>query len=297
MREGGVVEAARPQPGFMQTQAAFAAHIRDPEHQPPPAGIEDRRMAIYRDLFFSNVSTLLETNFPVLRKLLPDAHWRDMIRDFLIRHRCHTPLFLELPQEFLDYLGHERDANSADPPFLLELAHYEWVELALSVSDDQADPNVADPNGDLMAGIPVVSPLAWNLSYRYPVHRIGPNFQPGEANVPAPDQGVEQRTHLLAYRNRQDRVEFMEINAVTQRLLQLLHDNPHHTGLETVTAIAAELEHPDPAKVIAAGRSLLHDLRARNVIIGTRRVPPPITDPSAPASSVPEGNHRSDVDR
>jgi len=38
--------AARPE--FMRTQYAFAAHIRDPQHQPAPADIEDRRIAIYR---------------------------------------------------------------------------------------------------------------------------------------------------------------------------------------------------------------------------------------------------------
>jgi len=266
-----VISAEAKQPGFVETQTAFAAHIRDPEHRPPPAGIDERRMAVYRDLFFSNVSSLLETGFPVLRKVLADAHWRSMIRDFLIRHRCHTPLFLELSQEFLEYLGNEREADDADPPFLLELAHYEWVELALSVSDDEADPTLADPNGDLMAGVPVVSPLAWNLSYRYPVHRIAPDFQPEASDVSAHDQGIAQQTHLLAYRNRQDCVEFMEINAVTQRLLQLLHECPNQTGLETVKTIAAELQHPNPELVVAAGQNLLRDLRAKHVIMGTRR--------------------------
>ncbi|MGB5735805.1 MAG: putative DNA-binding domain-containing protein, partial [Thiohalocapsa sp.] len=194
--EPGTARSATPtQPDFFAVQTRFAGHIRDPKHQSPPAGIEDRRMAIYRELFFNNISTLLETSFPVLRKLLPDGHWRDMIRDFLVHHRCQTPLFLEISQEFLDYLASERQPNPADPPFLLELAHYEWVELALSVSDDEVDASLIDANGDLMAGTPVISPVAWNLSYRFPVHRIGPNFQPGETDVQGP--GLPHLTHLL----------------------------------------------------------------------------------------------------
>ena len=34
---------------FQAKQFAFAAHIRDPQHVAAPDGIEDRRMAIYRE--------------------------------------------------------------------------------------------------------------------------------------------------------------------------------------------------------------------------------------------------------
>ncbi|MGD2020414.1 MAG: putative DNA-binding domain-containing protein [Thiohalocapsa sp.] len=244
-------------------QRAFAAHIRDPERAPRPADVEDRRMAIYRELFFNNISGLLEGAFPVIRKLLADEHWRSLMRDFMIRHRAQTPLFLELSQEFLEYLGTTRAAqDTADPPFLLELAHYEWVELALRVSDDEPDPSHADPNGDLMDGIPVISPLAWNLSYRFPVHRIGPDFQP--------DTPGDAPTHLVVYRNRADHIEFLEINAVTQRLLTLLQGDIPRTGREAMQAIAEELSHPAPDKVVAAGARMLTDLRQRDVILGTR---------------------------
>jgi hypothetical protein len=46
-------------PEFQQKQYAFAAHIRDPEQNPAPAGVEDRRMAIYRELFFNNLHNLI----------------------------------------------------------------------------------------------------------------------------------------------------------------------------------------------------------------------------------------------
>jgi hypothetical protein len=205
-----------PPADFIRTQLAFAAHIRDPQHQPRPADVEERRMAIYRDLFFNNIASLLETSFPVLRKLLTQAHWHGMIRDFLIRHRCKTPLFLELPQEFLEYLRNQRVQQRDDPPFLLELAHYEWVELALSVSDDDPDPSLADPNGDLQSGCPVISPLVRNLAYRFPVHRIGPDFQPREPD-PKP-------TRLLVYRTRQDQIEFMEIKHLAAVVVRLRGD-------------------------------------------------------------------------
>jgi hypothetical protein len=248
---------------LFRRQYAFAAHIRDPTNQPRPADVEDRRMAIYRDLFYNNVESLLAGNFPVVRRLLSDHHWHGMVRDFLVKHRCETPLFLEIAQEFLDYLQNERGCEPDDPPFLLELAHYEWVELALAISGEDADLAEIDPNGDLMAGHPLVSPLAWHLSYRYPVHRIAEECRP----TSPPDE----ITRLVVYRDRADEVGFLEVNAVTQRLLQLLEENPEWTGHETVKRIADELQHPQPQIVMDAGRELLYDLRNRDVVLGTRR--------------------------
>ena len=121
---------------FQDKQYAFAAHIRDPEHTVAPEGIEDRRMAIYRQLFFNNLYNLLGTFFPVLRKICPDDRWRHVIREFMKLHRAKTPYFLKLPEEFLVFLEHEYQALDDDFPFLTELAHYEYVELALRVADE-----------------------------------------------------------------------------------------------------------------------------------------------------------------
>ena len=48
------------------------------------------------------------------------------------------------------------------------------------MSENDADEVAADPAGDLLEGRPVASPVAWLLSYQYPVHRIRPDFQPTE---------------------------------------------------------------------------------------------------------------------
>ncbi len=89
---------------LQQQQDALAAYIRDPDSVAPPPGIEPRRLKIYRELFFNNVSGLLAGNFPVLRSIYGDAGWQTLIRDFYRDHECRTPLFPELPREFLRYL-------------------------------------------------------------------------------------------------------------------------------------------------------------------------------------------------
>ena len=145
---------------FQALQYEFAAHIRDPEHRAAPGGVEDRRMGIYRELFYNNIEDFLATAFPVIRTITSAERWHALARDFYARHQCHEPQFFKIAEEFLKYLDDERGDVLDDPAFLRELAHYEWVELALSISDRDLTPELADPNGDLLSGVPASrSPL------------------------------------------------------------------------------------------------------------------------------------------
>ena len=249
-------------PDFIRRQYEFAAHIRDPENQPAPAEIEDRRMAIYRELFYNNVEGFLSGTFPVLRTLYNDTDWQLLVRDYFSHHRAQTPLFLEIPREFINWLKNERDTQANDLPFLRELAHYEWAELALSIAEESTDQENVNPEGNLLTGIPVLSPLAWHLSYRFPVHRIGPDFIPQEPG--------EQPTNIVVYRNRQDVVGFMEVNPVTKRLLELISENSSKSGELLLDCIALEMSHPQPQVVIAGGAEILAGLAAKDIIVGTK---------------------------
>jgi hypothetical protein len=109
----------------------------------------------------------------------------------------------------------------------------------------------------------VLSPLAWPLAYRFPVHRLSPDYTPGTA--------PETPTFLVVYRDRGDRVGFLEINPVTARLLErLAAPDAEATGRVLLTRIATELGHPDPRVVIDGGADILEALRRRDVILGTR---------------------------
>ena len=220
-------------------------------------------MAIYRELFFNNLYKLLGSTFPVLKKLYGADGWRRLVRAFMVRHQASTPYFLEIPKEFIDFLQNEYEAEASDPAFLVELAHYEWAELALSVAGDELPADV-DPEGDLLDGVPVKSPLAWSLSYRFPVHRIDESFRP--------EAPGEQPTFLVVYRDADDELGFMELNPVTARLLELVDDNPEgRSGRGLIERLAREISYPDPAALIAHGGGVLTDMRAAGILLGTRR--------------------------
>lgn len=251
------------QADFIRQQYAFAAHIRDPQHAPAPAEVEDRRMGIYRELFYNNVEGFISNTFPVLREIHDDDAWHGMVRDYFRDHHARTPLFLEIPREFLTWLHDERTAQADDLPFLYELAHYEWAELALTIAEDSTDSSSIDPDGDLLAGIPCLSPLVWHMTYAYPVHKIGPDF--------IPDAPRESPTSLIVYRDRHDEVGFMEINPVTKRLLEIIEPNKTATGRELLTRIATEMAHPDPDVVINGGLEIMINLKQKDIITGTNK--------------------------
>ena len=251
------------EPAFKKYQYELTAHLRDPENNPAPEGVEDRRLGIYRNLLYNNVEGFIASGFPVIRSIYSDKDWHKMIRDFFANHQSKTPYFLEISQEFLHYLQDERKPQPEDPAGLLELAHYEWVELALTVSDETINMDNIDPNGDLLNAHPVLSPVAWPLAYQFPVHTMGPDNLPDEA----PDQA----TYLVVYRNRNDEVKFLEINPVTARLVHLLNDNATISGQLALEQIVTEMNHPNPDVVIQGGLSAMQELQSYGIILGTLR--------------------------
>jgi hypothetical protein len=250
-------------PEFQKKQFAFAAHIRDPEHVPAPEGVEDRRMAIYRTLFFNNLRNLLSNMFPVLKKLHSEDKWHGLIRQFMQRHRAETPYFLQLPQEFLDFLQNEYTLQDDDFPFLIELAHYEYIELALSIAEEENDFDGVDPDGDLINHVPVRSALSWVYAYQYPVHRISTDYIPSEP--------ADQPVFLAVYRKANDKVGFLELNPVTAKLLEELGDNPAQRNGETILrSIAADIGYADVDALIQHGATVLEEMRELEIVIGSK---------------------------
>ena len=242
-------------PEFQRYQLAFTAHIRDPEAHPRPAGVEARRMNIYNELLFNNIEGFLLACFPVLRRVLGTRKWAKLVRAFFSTHRSHTPYSRQIPDEFIQFLQNEWTSADGYPSYLLALAHYEWIELVLSVSNRCAD-RAFDAEGDLVEGVPLLNPVLANLHYDWPVQRIAPRRK-----VPPAE------TFLLVFRDAADQVQFSEINAFTARLLTLLEPGTL-TGRAALAQIAEESRHPGPALILQAGAALLDDLRARGAILG-----------------------------
>jgi uncharacterized protein len=241
-------------PSFDSKQCEFAAYIRDPEHNPVPEGIQKQRMAMYRELFFNNINGFLASNFPVLRTLLNDEQWFELAQDFFANHASQSPYFSEIPEEFLAFLEHERD-NADDYPFMLELAHYEWVEMALAIAKEELVIN----NAKLTLQTRVqLSPLAWSLAYQYPVHKISPDF--------LPKTPPEQPTCLIVYRDTHDEVHFIEITPLTYRLLAMIEEQESMVVADCLQLMIQENKYPNPELMMTAGLQILAELAEKMII-------------------------------
>ncbi len=260
-------------PEFQRYQLAFTARLRNPQQQPLPADVSQERMAVYEEIVFNNLFESVFSCFPVARSMLGEPKWLSLVQTFMRDYSANNPFFRSIPQQFLHYLNLPETVLPAElPAYFKSLCHYEWVELHIAslptvdaelvrVSDGGMSNgklnNSKFTNSQLSDECPRFTPAMLLLEYDYPVHRISPAQPP-----------VQQSTHLLVYRNQDDEVKFMELNAVTHRFILLLQ-NKGLTGKQALTQIAQELQHPQPESIMAFGLSLLEELTSKGVIIGT----------------------------
>lgn len=247
---------------FQDVQTIFTQHMRDPENNPAPAGVEGRRLKIYRELVYNNIEGFIANSFPVLRKITPDEQWHKMLRDYVSNHQAHTPLFPKMPQEFLKYLEHERTSYPEDFPFIFELAHYEWIETSIAMDPREIDFTGINKTGDLLQGMPVLSQLAQPFVYHWPVHKISPDYLPREK--------PQEATYIIVYRKINDNVGFMVLNTVSARLIEKIQNNIGKSGKEILIDIVHELNHPDPDVVIKGGLEIMHDMYEKNILLGIK---------------------------
>lgn len=215
-------------PSFQALQLDFAAHIRHPDQNPLPADIEPRRMAIYNRLFYNNIENFCATRFERTKRLLGDDTWHNLIRDFVHRHQSKSPYFAQISEEFIAFLASER-SDPTDPPFLLELCHYEWLPLYLDRMIGELPPYVAC-DAPLDAALQT-SELVQVRRYAWPVHKISEEFQP---KTPP-----EQPTWAMVFRNRADRVSRRIVDVFTANLVELLR-----TPLPAMEAVGKILGQP-----------------------------------------------------
>ncbi|MDF3031987.1 MAG: hypothetical protein K0R03_2545 [Moraxellaceae bacterium] len=247
---------------FQAVQREMTDWLREPDRKPVP-GVELRRLNIYRELFFNNVSDFVETAYPALKSLLPAEEWGRLLHDFFAGHRAQSPYFRDISLEFRNWMESCRGDWLAARPWAVELLHYEWVELAADCAET-APESPCQPEGDLLAGIPCLRQAVWPLVYRWPVHRLGPDNPPGDA-PPA------ELTCLLVFRDDEDRVDLLEINPLSARLVELIQQQSLASGRELLLQLAAEAGHGEASDAfVQGGACLLHELRERGVIRGTR---------------------------
>ncbi len=237
---------------FQAYQHAFTAHIRDPENNPKPNNVDEERMAVYREGVYNNIFDSASVCFPVCQETVGKKAWDATVRSFVAKHSASSPIFREIPKEMVKFL----EQDQATPDYIKQLAHYEWVELA--VGGMQTEPQKMSKTTDLINQIPVLAAAHMLLEYSYPVQKISAQFKPES----------QENTHLLVFRNVALEVNFVELNPMVFALLNLIKEGV--TGKQALTSIAEQIQHPEPEAIIEFGRGVLEDLMAQGALLGSR---------------------------
>jgi hypothetical protein len=229
-------------PEFTYIQKQFSDSIRNPSQVLSINGIEPRRLKIYQDLFFNNVMSFVSSTFPVLKELINHSHWDELVRDFFIVHKCETPYFLEISEEFLSYLEHSK--FDFLPKFAYQLAHWEWMELYADVAETD---DVAKTITNIeLTDVVITNDCTWNVAYDFCVHKISAEYIPSDSET----------TFLIVHRDNDLSVGFIEINPLSMLLFEKIKSNSD-APLDVLLHDIAKQQNMDSLSIISGGLEII----------------------------------------
>ena len=194
---------------FKQVQQSFIDYIRDPE-KPLPAGVPRERMQVYRELFFNNVMGFVSNAFPVLKSVYSEKDWQALVQAFFSQHDCQSPIFIDIAGEFLHFLQQEYQPKDNDPPFMLELAHYEWLELVVAVAQQKSDeqPILAEQISHIPLCLAATARVA---QYHFPVQHIRQDYRP--------EKVLDTPVFFCLYQEKDGEVCFLQLTPLSAQVL------------------------------------------------------------------------------
>ena len=255
-----------------EIQTSFTRYLRDPLTAAKPSGIPAERIEVYQDLVFRNVQSLFAGNFPVLESITTDDDWECLIRGFIRDYRATTPHFPQLPTEFLQYLNDLANLGNnaietralqsrqlsvlARYPFIVELAHYEWVELDVQIlPTPEFSTELAQVDATDLLELNSTSHV---LAYQWPVHQIGPDYLPQET--------PQSPTFLVVFLNRNTEVEFMSLSPLAALLLENIEQQS--AALTThIDVLTEQYANTVPDNLAASAESLIDEMQKKGLVI------------------------------
>jgi uncharacterized protein len=255
-------------PYFLDYEQQFIDYIRDPSPDKLTESLPSKA-AIYARLLYSKFDGSLTACFPITRAFLGDESWRQLVRTFIREHRCQSPLYREIPDEFIDFLIKSKPKLDL-LELITDLAHFEWMELVLETATGLPESYRFEEAGDVLEDIPVLNPVLHLLRYRYPVQTLTiDNIETWRQEETHHQPDNEQPIILAGLRDSNYCIHFITMNTVTARLIELLQDG-FRTGRTALIQLAVELHYPSPENIIPFGEDILNQLVSQQIIIGVK---------------------------
>lgn len=202
-----------------ELQARFARAVFERDAGDFPAirgnGLDPaRRLAVYRHNVCAGLTEALRDGFPVTNRLVGEAFFGVMAREFIRRHPPRSGCLLDYGAEFAGFV--ERFEPAAGLGYLPDVMRLEWAfhsafHAADAPSLDPAALEAVPPERQASLRLRL-HPSVRLLASRWPVLRIYEVNQPGFAGDGTVDLGREPGCRVLAIRRALE-VEFHPLTA------------------------------------------------------------------------------------
>ena len=178
----------------------------------PLEGAQLHRLAHYRRLVFSNVSSTLTKAFPITAEWLPEEEWYLLVNDFFDKHDAQTPMIWKLPKEFAHFVIENEYAVQLKKPALPDLLWFEWLEIDVHTMDD-----VPLPDFDFQTfssdALLRLNPYCQIQHLAYPIHLMNADKAAGHKGT----------YHVLIYRDLlSGQVNFIQLSPMSAFFLKLI---------------------------------------------------------------------------
>jgi hypothetical protein len=219
------------------------------------------RLAVYRSLVRNGLSGVVLRMLPRTRArmnaLCAGRFDTDFAR-FVDEVGPRTHYLRDVPHEFLAWATPAWRGDAGVPAYLIDLAEHEVAGFAIAAAGrDPQDPS--DLTEVSLDRTIVFAETMRLLRYAWAVHELPEDEE-------ARDTPVRRDVHLLAYRDAEHRVRWLELTPLAARIVERLRAG-EGLGM-AITDVSVEFGTSPPSDAIA---NLLADLGHRGVLIGARK--------------------------
>ena len=238
------------------TQHTFTHNLRNPDNMCTVTNVTPDRMKLYQELVYNNIESIVRQAFPVITSILSSQQWHTLIQKFIQQNEGDSPYFFQLSEQFVEFLG-SLETETLYYPFLLELAHYEWIELDVELEKDEEKSHGNISEIKIYATPLKIQPTVRVLGYFYPVHKISKDYLPSKP--------TKQPIFLVVYRNVYFNVKFMEVNVLTAQLIEVI-STTNATIDQALSLVANNLQLEQTSEFLTSGKQLCLSLITKNIL-------------------------------
>lgn len=238
---------------------------------------------LYASLIEIGRLDLMASVYPCIKALL-GKKFRDLV---LAYYETLPPDHYNLNRSanrFAGYLEQYESTLVSRHPFIVELAHFEWIELEVMEAESanlialgsahaskrgrgvkpNAETNLESEAQDFVSTSPRLADVVVLHKYQYPVMAISKTLLDGEK---LPRRVKKETTNMAIYRdNKSHQCRFLELGAMAFEALQMVQAQPGITYGELLKSVC-QSSSDSPAETVEAFLELLEELKACNLIV------------------------------